>query len=155
MLGFTPLPRTLEASLRDVEDARPEVRLATLVDLKRHARGGSDKAVRALVARLQADPEPQVRAGAALALADIDARAELEALVAATADEDAGVRQMALLGIGELAEPEHTASLAAATRGLVDRLPAVRYQALVALARLQGESALEAFLVGTRDADPE
>jgi len=155
MLGFTPLPRTLEAALRDVENAKPDVRLATLSDLKRHARGGSDAALRALVAHLRADPEPQVRANAALALADIDARAELAALVAASADEDPSVRQMALLGVGELAEPEHVESRAAATRGLVDPLPAVRYQAVVALARLQGEGALEALLVGTRDADAE
>ena len=155
MLGFTPLPRTLEAALRDVEDARPDIRLTTLSDLKRHARSGNDHALRALVARLKQDPEPRVRAAAALALADIDARAELEVLVAATGDEDAGVRQMALLGVGELAEPEHAESRAAATRGLVDPLAAVRYQAVVALARLQGESALEALLVGTRDADPE
>lgn len=155
MLGFQPLPRTLEAALRDAEHSRPDVRLATLTDLKRHARDGSDAAVRALLKQLSADPEPQVRAGAALALADIDAKSELTALVAATADLDPGVRQMALLGVGELAEPEHTEARAAATRGLVDRLPAVRYQAVVALARLQGEASLEALLVGTRDADPE
>ncbi|HXK18136.1 MAG TPA: HEAT repeat domain-containing protein [Polyangiaceae bacterium] len=155
MLDFTPLPRTLEAALRDVEHARADVRLATLPDLKRHARGGRDEALRALVARLKADPEPQVRAAAALSLADIDARAELEVLVAATADLDPGVRQMALLGVGELAEAEHAESRAAATRGLVDPVAAVRYQAVVALARLQGESALEALLVGTRDADAE
>ncbi len=155
MLGFTPLPRTLEAALRDVEHARPDVRLASLVDLKRHARGGSDDAVRALVVRLKSDPEPQVRANAALSLADIDARTELDVLVAATADDEPTVRQMALLGVGELAEPEHVEARAAATRGLVDRLPAVRYQAIVALARLQGEAALEALLVGSRDHDPE
>jgi HEAT repeat protein len=155
MLGFTPLPRTLEAALRDAEDARADVRLATLSDLKRHARSGSDAARRLLARQLSADPEPQVRAGAALALADIDAHGELAALVAATADQDPHVRQMALLGVGELAEPEHAEARAVATRGLVDRLPAVRYQAVVALARLQGESSLEALLVGTRDADPE
>jgi HEAT repeat protein len=155
MLGFQPLPRTLQAALRDAEHARPDVRLATLSDLKRHAREGEERALRALTRQLSSDPEPQVRAGAALALADIDAHGELPALVAATADEDAGVRQMALLGVGELADPEHAEARAAATRGLVDRLPAVRYQAVVALARLQGESSLEALLVGTRDADPE
>ncbi len=37
----------------------------------------------------------------------------------------------------------------------MDPLAAVRYQAVVALARLQGEASLEALLVGTRDADPE
>ncbi|MDF3067217.1 MAG: hypothetical protein K0R38_2818 [Polyangiaceae bacterium] len=155
MLGFQPLPRTLDAALRDAEHARPDVRLSTLSDLKRHAREGSDAALRALSQRLSGDPEPSVRAGAALALADIDAHAELPALVAATSDHDAAVRQMALLGVGELADAEHAEARLAATRGLVDRLPAVRYQAVVALARLQQEGSLEALLVGTRDADPE
>jgi HEAT repeat protein len=155
MLGFTPLPRTLEAALRDAEHDRPDVRLAALSDLKRHARGGADDALRALVTRLTGDPEPQVRARAALSLADIDARAELSVLVAATQDQDAHVRQMALLGVGELAEGEHAEARAAATRGLVDRVPAVRYQAVVALARLQGEGSLESLLVGSRDPDPE
>ena len=155
MLGFQPLPRTLDAALRDAEHARPDVRLASLSDLKRHARSGSDDAIRALVARLQLDPEPQVRANAALSLADIDARAELDVLVAATGDQEPTVRQMALLGVGELAEPEHGEARAAATRGLVDPLPAVRYQAVVALARLLGDGSLEALLVGSRDADPE
>lgn len=155
MLGFTPLPRTLEAALRDAQHARPDVRLAALGDLKRLARAGTDSAQGALVTRLKADPEPQVRAAAALALADIDARAELDALVNAFQDDDAGVRQMALLGVGELAEAEHSEARAVATRGLVDRVPAVRYQAVVALARLQGEASLESLLVGSRDADPE
>jgi HEAT repeat protein len=155
MLGFQPLPRTLDAALRDAEHDRTDVRLATLSDLKRHARDGSAAALRALSQRLSADPEPSVRAGAALALADIDAHDALPALVAATSDHDAAVRQMALLGVGELANAEHAEARAAATRGLVDRLPAVRYQAVVALARLQQEGSLEALLVGTRDADPE
>jgi HEAT repeat protein len=155
MLGFTPLPRTLEAALRDAQHARPDVRLASLADLKRHARGGSDSAQGALVTRLKADPEPQVRAAAALALADIDARAELEALVAASQDEDPGVRQMVLIGVGELASADHAEARGVATRGLVDRAAAVRYQAVVALARLQGEASLESLLVGSRDADPE
>ncbi len=155
MLGFQPLPRTLEAALRDAEHARVDVRLATLGDLKRLARDGSEAALRVLSKQLSGDPEPQVRAGAALALADIDAHGELPALVAATSDQDPGVRQMALLGVGELASSEHAEARAAATRGLVDRLPAVRYQAVVALARLQKDSSLEALLVGTRDPDPE
>jgi HEAT repeat protein len=96
-----------------------------------------------------------VRAAAALALADIDARTELAALVAASQDDDAGVRQMALLGVGELAEVHHAEARAVAMRGLVDRVAAVRYQAVVALARLQGEASLESLLVGSRDADPE
>jgi HEAT repeat protein len=155
MLGFTPLPRTLDAALRDADSASVDVRLSSLADLKRHARDGSDAARQLLVQKLSADPEPKVRAGAALALADIDAHGELGALVSATADQDPHVRQMALLGVGELAEPDHAEARAVATRGLVDRLPAVRYQAVIALARLQGEASLEALLVGTRDADPE
>lgn len=155
MLGFTPLPRTLEAALRDADHVQPEVRLGTLSDLKRHARDGSAPALSALVSRLKQDPEARVRAGAALALADIDARSELEALVEAAADIEAPVRQMALLSVGELAEPGHSEARAAATRGLVDPVPAVRYQAVVALARLLGEESLESLLVGTRDLDPE
>jgi HEAT repeat protein len=155
MLGFTPLPRTLEAALRDAQHARPDVRLAALADLKRHARSGQDSAQGALVTRLKADPEPQVRAAAALALADIDARGVLGALVDASQDDDPNVRQMALLGVGELAEAEHAEARAVAMRGLVDRVAAVRYQAVVALARLQGEASLESLLVGSRDADPE
>jgi HEAT repeat protein len=155
MLGFSPLPRSIEAALRDAAHARLDVRLATLADLKRHARGGDDTAIAALVERVAKDPEPQVRAGAALALADIDAKSELPILLEAAADVDPAVRQMALVGVGELAEPDHAEACAAATRGLVDALPAVRYQALVALARLRGSASLEALLVGTRDADPE
>src|SRR5258706_9979417 len=155
MLGFSPLPRTLEAALRDAQHARPDVRLAALADLKRHARGGNDSAHGALLTRLKNDPEPEVRAAAALSLADIDAHAALPALVAASQDDDPGVRQMALLGVGELADAEHAEARVVATRGLVDRAAAVRYQAVVALARLQGEASLESLLVGSRDADPE
>lgn len=154
MLGFTPLPRTLEASLRDAEHPRPDVRLAALADLKRHARDGEARALEQLLGRLR-DPLPQVRASAALALADIDARAALEPLIQASSDADPSVRQMALLAIGELAAAEHPAACAAALRGLVDPLPAVRYQSVVALARLRAEGALESMLVGTRDIDPE
>ncbi|HEY6079434.1 MAG TPA: HEAT repeat domain-containing protein, partial [Polyangiaceae bacterium] len=136
MLGFTPLPRTLEAALRDAEHERPDVRLASLSDLKRHARSGAAAALEALVRRLRSDPEPQVRAGAALAIADVDARVQLPALVEAAFDKESGVRQMALLAVGELADPTHKEACAAATRGLVDPVPAVRYQAVVALARL-------------------
>lgn len=155
MLGFTPLPRTLEAALRDVGDERPQVRLATLSDLKRHAREAKSEARQALVARLKDDPEPQVRAAAALALADIDADDYLPALVTATSDADAHVRQMALLAVGELSPPDNADAQAAAQRGLVDAASAVRFQAVVALGRLRGEASLEALLVGTRDADPE
>lgn len=155
MLGFTPLPRTLDAALRDAQHEKPDVRLAALVDLKRHARGGMAEAIEALVRRLRSDPEPQVRASAALAIADVEARAHLRVLVEAVGDNESAVRQMALLAVGELAEPEHAEACAAAKRGLVDPAPAVRYQAVVALARLLGEAALEALLVGTRDLDPE
>jgi HEAT repeat protein len=96
-----------------------------------------------------------VRAAAALALADGDVKTALSALVAACQDDDARVRQMALLAAGELAEPGQSDALAAATRGLVDRIPAVRYQAVVALARLGGEASLESLLVGSRDVDAE
>ncbi len=155
MLGFTPLPRTLEAALRDARHERPDVRLGAITDLKRYAREGDEGAMAALLERLSSDPAPQVRAAAALSLADIDARTALPSLLEATADADATVRQMALVAVGELAEPERPDACGAATRGLVDALPAVRYQAVVALARLRREAALESLLVGTRDQDAE
>jgi HEAT repeat protein len=155
MLGFTPLPRTLEAALRDADHESDDVRQQALADLKRHAREGHAQALTALVTRLQRDKVAQVRASAALALADIDATSELPALVAATSDDDASVRQMALLAVGELAQAGDAEARAAVTRGLVDRVAAVRYQSVVGLARLLGDESLEALLVGSRDADPE
>ena len=136
MLGFQPLPRTLDAALRDAEHAGPDVRLASLGDLKRHARSGSDDAIRALVARLQLvsgnrkfAPTPRSRWPTSM-------RAQSWTYWwPPLGDQEPTVRQMALLGVGELAEPEHGEARAAATRGLVDPLPAVRYQAVVAWRR--------------------
>ena len=155
MLGFSPLPRTLEAGLRDVQHARPDVRLSAVADLKRMARAGEERALAALSRLLAQDPEPSLRAGAALALADIDAVAHLDALIGATTDTDPSVRQMALLAVGELAAPGDGTARAAANSALVDPLPAIRYQAIVALARLEADAAGEAILLGSRDSDAE
>jgi HEAT repeat protein len=155
MLGFSPLPRTLEAALRDAEHAEQRVRLSALSDLKRWARQGAEPALSALERLLAADPEPELRAGAALALADVDGRKHLEQLISATRDSDDKVRQMALLAVGELAAPEDEAARAAARAALDDAQPAIRYQALVALARLAREEAESAIVAATRDADAE
>ncbi len=155
MLGFLPLPRTLEAALRDVEHARLDVRLSALKDLRRLARDASEPALRALQSRLSKDPEPAVRAEAALALADAEAHAGLLTLLGAAADTAPQVRQMALLAIGELAEPGNVEAIGVVQAALEDAAPAIRYQALVALARLAGVAAADAMVGGTRDRDPE
>ncbi len=155
MLGFSPLPRTLEAALRDVMHARPEVRLSAVLDLKRLARTGEGGALSCLARLLGQDPEPRLRAACALALADADANLHLADLVAAASDADGGVRQMALLAVGELAPPGDEVARVAARVALGDVLPAVRYQAIVALARLEAEGASESILTGTRDSDAE
>ena len=48
MLAPPPLPRTLEASLRDLESAKPEVRASAIGDLVRHARRDDDVKKKAL-----------------------------------------------------------------------------------------------------------
>ncbi|HEX5101192.1 MAG TPA: HEAT repeat domain-containing protein, partial [Polyangiaceae bacterium] len=81
MLGLPPLPRTLDAALRDVEHERPAVRLSALRDLVRLARGPArPRAVSALAQALLRDPSAESRSEAALGLADAgahEARAEL------------------------------------------------------------------------------
>src|SRR4051812_19408408 len=136
MLGLPPLPRTAEAALRDAEHPSAVVRLSALRDLVRHAQGDArERATLAIIALLRSDPHAELRAEAAVALADAEAAGARQALLAALDDPTLRVRQMALLALGELGEP--------GDRALVERLgeelgalePALRFQALVACER--------------------
>jgi len=154
MLGLSPLPRTLAAALRDAGHKKLEVRLSALRDLARHAADGSDEAVQRLRAVLKGDSAVAVRAEAAVALADASASAAVEDLsVSAGEDEALRVRQMALVALGELARPEDAQAVAAVQRALRDPEPEIRFQALIAHARLAGDEALEALQRATRDDD--
>jgi HEAT repeat protein len=154
MLGPPPLPRNLDAAIRDLESARPEVRVSAIEDLVRHGRTGEEihaRAVKLLVARLT-DAHPRVRSAAAIALGDLEAEDAVDALVKAIDDDDAHVRQMALNALGEI---EHEDALPRVRRALRDARPEVRYQAIIAFARIAKEDAAiaDALLDATQDDD--
>jgi HEAT repeat protein len=154
MLAPPPLPRTLEASVRDLDSAKAEVRVSAIHDLLRHARG--DDAVRErtipLLRKRLDDEQPKVRAAAVVGLADLDAKTEVPLLLRAVDDDDAYVRQMALTALGEMPDPR---SLPRVRRALTDKRAEMRYQAVIAFARI-AEDAKEidrALLVATNDDD--
>ncbi|HET9930567.1 MAG TPA: HEAT repeat domain-containing protein, partial [Polyangiaceae bacterium] len=112
------LPRSLSAALRDVGNPRTEVRLSALRDLARYARQGEREAGSALLDALK-DPDEAVRAAAALGLADANLSFAAARLVElAENDASSRVRQMALLGLGELASSDHGAVLDALWKAL-------------------------------------
>ncbi len=143
MLAPPPLPRTVEASFRDLGAARPEVRMSSIEDLARHA--VRDPAVRArAVAPLERalqDDFAGVRSVAAVALADLRAREALPALLVAIEDADGHVRQMALAALGEIGDARAAPRL---LRALSDERPEVRYQAIIAYTRVVADEPTEA-----------
>lgn len=154
MLAPPPLPRTLEASLRDLDSAKPEVRASAIGDLVRHARRDDDVKKRALAkieARL-ADEHPGVRSAAAIAVGDLGAKDLLPKLLVLVDDDDAHVRQMAINALGEIGDERAAPRL---RRALTDSRPEVRYQATIAIARvLSDEKEIEeAISRATRDDD--
>lgn len=147
MFPLAPLPRTIDAALRDAGHAKPAIRLSALADLGRFASGpDAERAIREISRLLQHDASAEVRARAAVALADAKAQSAGPALLVAAKDSDEKVRQMALLALGELGsnDREH---LDAVRSALDDSAAPLRFQALVALHHLAGkeiETVLEA-----------
>jgi len=154
MLRLAPLPRTLGAALRDSEHPKQPVRVSAARDLGRLARGDArSECIAALVRLLQNDREAEVRAEAAVALADAEASECVPVLLGASEDESVRVREMALLALAEVgsdAQPqvEHTIR-----RALDESSPALRFQGLIAGHRLLKERILPELLTATRDAD--
>lgn len=156
MLGFSPLPRTAEAALRDAEHPQPTVRLSALSDLRRHTRTDArERATLAIIALLRSDPSPEIRAEAAVALADAEARGARTALLAALDDPELSVRQMAILSLGELGEPGDEELGERLFRAIAAPEPALRFQALIACERLLPERALELLAGALGDQDEE
>lgn len=149
-----PLPRTLEAALRDLSSVKPAVRVEAAHDLVAHAEGDArERTIRALEGALRRDTAPDVRAAAATALADAGATEALPSLLLAIEDDDVHVRQMALAALGELRDARATERL---RRALSDARPEVRFQAVIAFPRVctardDTHAALER---ATRDDDP-
>ncbi len=154
MLHPPPLPRTLEASLRDLSSDKPHTRASSIKDLARHATG--DDALRAralpLFEKALKDDHAGVRGAAAVALADVKGVEALPSLLAAVEDVDGYVRQMALNALGEIGDGRAAGRL---ERALRDERPEVRYQAVIAFSRVAvAEDVAPALLQATRDDDP-
>jgi HEAT repeat protein len=131
-----PLPRNLEASFRDLTSERASTRASAIRDVVRHSLRSDparERAIPQLERALKTDEVPAVRAEAAVALADIAAHEALPTLLVAVEDEDAHVRQMALSALGEIGDARATRRL---ERALRDSRPEVRYQAVIAFARV-------------------
>ena len=148
MYLWTPLPRTAGAALRDAAHARASVRLSAIADLVRGAAGEEgDACVERLLELVERDADVEVRAAAALALADAGATRALPSLVRAAGSSEPRVRQMALVALGELAEPGDTeASRVLASAFESEEAPALRFQALVAAGRLLPQTELSSWL---------
>jgi hypothetical protein len=136
MFAPSPLPRNLEASFRDLASDRAATRASAVRDVVRHSLRSEQTRARALprlTTALREDPSPEVRAEAAIALADVQAQEALPGLLFAVEDESAHVRQMALAALGEIGDARAMGRL---ERALFDVRPEVRYQAVVAFARV-------------------
>jgi hypothetical protein len=135
MLAPPPLPRNLDACLRDLASKRVETRASAVVDLVRIAlRDGIDRArALPLFEKALKDDAPAVRSAAAVALGDLKAKEALSPLLVAIEDDDALVRQMAMNALGEIGD---TRALSRLRRALEDARPEVRYQAVIAFARI-------------------
>lgn len=147
MYHWSPLPRTAAAALRDAGHAKPSVRLSAVADLGRCATGDAgDPCVERLLQLVQGDADVEVRASAALALADAGAASGLPSLVRAASQGEPRVRQMALVAIGELAERGDASACAALTASFESDAPALRFQALVAAGRVLPRAELSSWL---------
>ncbi|HEY4015979.1 MAG TPA: HEAT repeat domain-containing protein [Polyangiaceae bacterium] len=136
MFSPLPLPRSLEASFRDLDSDKAATRASAVRDVARHALHSDATRARAipqLERALQDDGAAEVRAEAAVALADVVAHEALPVLLVAIEDEDPHVRQMALSALGEIGDARATARI---ERALGDARPEVRYQAVIAFARV-------------------
>ena len=152
MYVWSPLPRSLGAAFRDVSHAKPRIRISAIADLVRWAETEArERCLQQLVTTLRKDEDLEVRAAAALALADTGAVETLDALIEAAEDGPPRLRQMALVAIGELATPDRVAALVPVRAALDSEAPALRFQALVAASQLFDASELLPCLLAALD----
>ena len=156
MFGIRSLPRTLEAALRDLRHAKNETRISALRDLVRLTETEDrPRALAALCDVLSSDAELHVRAAAALALGDADAKESRESLLEAARHAPLQVREMALAALGEIADPADPEVLALVEAARTSDAPELRFQALIALNRVARQTLLERLVDASRDPDPE
>jgi HEAT repeat protein len=155
MFSPSPLPRSLEASFRDLGSERAATRASAIRDVVRHALLSGETRSRAIALfekTLSGDASHVVRAEAAVGLADVGAQEALPTLLVAVEDEDAHVRQMAIAAIGEIGDARAMQRL---ERALRDARPEVRYQAVIAFARVARDDAAAVTAALARALDDE
>lgn len=150
-----PLQRTLAAALRDLGSSTVDARLGAIRDLLvyiDHPNGITlEDATSRLLEILARDDAANVRAAAASALGEIEAKEGVDGLLAALSDRDAFVEQMSVLALGEIGDRR---ALPAIRTRLTSDKAAVRYQAIVAFAAMaDGESVHEALRDSLCDED--
>ena len=148
------LPRKFAACERDVHAEKADVRASAVTDLVRHTRDPEtrDRALE-LIGEALRDSSAKVRARAAIALADGDGgHIHIEALLAAVDDEDDEVRQLAITALGEIGDARAVPRL---VRAAEDPRPSMRYQAVIALSRLDAdeETRVKVLLRASSDGD--
>jgi HEAT repeat protein len=144
------LRRTFPAALRDVESDSASTRASAVADLVEHAEVERSRVV-ATLERCLSDRAAEVRAAAAVALADVRGVEALAALLVAIEDDDAHVRQMAITAIGEIGDARAHERL---RRALTDERPEVRFQAVIAFLRVAGDEGVDQVVAAFDDADP-
>lgn len=149
-LFHRPLPRTLEACLRDLAEKSPLVRRSAIEDLRRFVHPQqADSITKALLASLS-DTDALVRMHAAYALGDAQVSGALASLLVAIDDSHSLVRQAAIDAVGMLKDPRATGRLLRATR---DERPDTRFQAIIAIGRVSPTDAVEVILRAMTDSD--
>ncbi|MCS6898224.1 MAG: HEAT repeat domain-containing protein [Myxococcales bacterium] len=152
MLQPPPLPRTLEAALRDLRDPSPAVRASAVVDLPRYLDTDRFLVIAALRQALE-DPHPTPRATAATALGEHRVEECVDDLVRLVEDPDTLPGQMALDALGEIGTEGALRRLRAALR---DERPELRFQAVMALPkRLDDHEADCVLSTGIQDEDEQ
>ena len=156
MFGPTPLPRTLDASLRDAASDDAKVRASAFADLARHplVEGLTrTRTVSALERGILREDDARVRMAAIMAVADLEATELVPALLFACEDDVPFVGELAVRTLGELGDGR---ALPKVRRLLDDDRPALRYQAVAAWSRLPHasvEERLSPILAAFRRAD--
>lgn len=137
MFAPPPLPRTLEATFRDLASETEKVRVSALQDLGRHlldddAPSCRTRAISALEKALR-DDAAKVREIAAIVAGETSSVELVPQLLVALEDPHTMVRQMAMDALGRLGDAR---ALSRVERALSDERPEIRYQAVIAFGKL-------------------
>jgi HEAT repeat protein len=148
------LPRSLEATCRDLADPNRKVRLSAVRDAPRHSDSeGRERILPLLIRILDESTDSGLRVAVLVALADGGMHEAIGNILPLLTDGDLDVRRYALLALGELAEEGDSLVLSKIAPFLGATDPRVRYQALSATFALAGTGASAALCSAKDDAD--